>query len=272
MNAGMTDVRRPAALTSPSPPTIYLLRLADACLVHGQRLAEWCGHAPILEEDIALANIALDHIGQARMLLTLAGQVEGRGRDEDALAYLRREAEFFNPTLLELPHAAAGSNEPCFARTMLRCHLWAGLACLLWRALERSANQALAGIAAKAVKESRYHQRHSGDWVLRLGDGSAESHRRMQAAVDSMWPYTAEWFTVDAVDESAAASGLGPAWSSLHAEWAAIVEPLLRQATLAVPVGSAFLSAGKSGRHSEHLGRLLADMQSVARAYPGAVW
>ncbi|WP_418315139.1 1,2-phenylacetyl-CoA epoxidase subunit PaaC [Piscinibacter sakaiensis] len=257
---------------TPAPQVVYLLRLGDACLIHGQRLAEWCGHAPILEEDIALANIALDHIGQARALLTLAGQLEGRGRDEDALAYQRREAEFFNPTLLELPHAAAGSSEPCFARTMLRCYLWSSLAFLLWRALERSNQPTLAGIAAKAAKESRYHQRHAGDWVLRLGDGSDESHRRMQAALDSMWPYTAEWFSADAIDEQAAASGLGPAWSGLHADWTASVEPLLQQATLLRPADSAFLSSGKHGRHSEYMGRLLAEMQSVARAFPGAVW
>lgn len=250
----------------------YLLRLADACLIHGQRLAEWCGHAPILEEDIALANIALDHIGQARALLSLAGQLEGKNRDEDALAYQRREAEFLNPTLLELPHAPPGAHEPCFARSMLRCYLWSSFASLLWRELTASSHETLAGIAAKAVKECRYHQRHSGDWVLRLGDGSEESHSRMQAALADMWPYTAEWFDEDAIDLQAAACGLGPSWSSLHDQWLAIVKPLLQQATLAIPPTSAFLSSGKRGRHSEHMGRLLAEMQSLARSFPGAAW
>ena len=250
----------------------YVLRLGDAALVHGQRLAEWCGHAPVLEEDIALANIALDHIGQARALLSLAGELEGQGRDEDALAYQRREPEFFNPTLLELPNTPPGNPEPCFARAVLRTYLWSSFASLLWRALSSSSQPTLAGIAAKALKESRYHARHSGDWVLRLGDGSEESHRRMQAALDALWPYTAELFTTDVVDAQAAASGLGPAWADLRGAWLAEVEPLLREATLGLPPDTPFLSTGKLGRHSEHLGRLLAEMQSLARAFPAAVW
>jgi ring-1,2-phenylacetyl-CoA epoxidase subunit PaaC len=250
----------------------YVLRLGDACLVHGQRLAEWCGQAPVLEEDIALANIALDHIGQARSLLSLAGQLEGLGRDEDALAYLRREPEFLNPTLLELPHAAPGSVEPCFARTVLRCYLWSSFAVLLWQGATGSTLPALAGIAGKAVKEVRYHARHSSDWVLRLGDGTAESHARMQAALDSLWPYVAELFAADAVDAAVEASGTGPAWASLHGAWLAEVEPLLREATLVRPPDTPFLSTGKLGRHSEHLGHLLAEMQSLARAFPEGVW
>ena len=250
----------------------YVLRLGDACLVHGQRLAEWCGQAPVLEEDIALANIALDHIGQARSLLTLAGQLEGRGRDEDALAYLRGEPEFLNPTLLELPHAAPGSAEPCFGRTVLRCYLWASFATLLWEALTRSTQAELAAIAGKALKEVRYHARHSGDWVLRLGDGTADSHQRLQAALDSLWPYTHELFSADVIDTEAAARGTGPAWASLRGAWLAEVEPLLREATLVLPPDTPFLSTGKLGRHSEHLGRLLAEMQSLARAFPGGVW
>ncbi len=272
MGATTTSQRQQAAEPVAAPHTAYLLRLGDACLIHGQRLAEWCGHAPILEEDIALANIALDHIGQARALLTLAGKIEGRGRDEDALAYQRREAEFFSPTMLELPHAAPGSTEPCFARTMLRSFLWASFSTLLWRELQRSNNETLAGIAAKALKESHYHRRHSGDWVLRLGDGSDESHLRMQAALDAMWPYSAEWFSADGVDENAAASGLGPSWADLRTEWTENVEALLLQATLQLPTAGVFLSTGKLGRHSEYMGPLLAQMQSVARAFPGAVW
>jgi ring-1,2-phenylacetyl-CoA epoxidase subunit PaaC len=262
-----------APATAASPATLaYLLRLGDACLIHGQRLAEWCGHAPVLEEDIALANIALDHIGQARALLTLAGTLEGRGRDEDALAYQRIEPEFLNPTLLELPHAPPGSTEPCFGRTLVRAALWSAFATPLWQALTGSNDPTLAGIAAKAVKESRYHQRHAGDWVVRLGDGSDESHRRMQAALDALWPYTAELFDADAVDAAAEASGLGPSWARLEDAWRAELEPLFARATLVLPPPTPFRSHGKQGRHSEHMGHLLAEMQSLARAYPGAVW
>lgn len=250
----------------------YLLRIGDACLVHGQRLAEWTGHAPVLEEDIALANIALDHIGQARGVLTLAGTLEGRGRDEDSLAYQRLEPEFLNPTLLELPNTPPGDTVPCFGRAVVRSLLWSAFACTLWRALAASTEPTLAGIAAKALKESRYHLQHSGDWVVRLGDGSDESHRRVQAALDALWPYTAELFTADAVDTGAAATGLGPACDTLYAAWQALVLPVLNQATLTVPPETPFRSTGKQGCHSEHMGRLLAEMQSLARAYPGAVW
>ncbi len=225
----------------------YVLRIADACLVHGQRLAEWCGHAPVLEEDIALANIALDHIGQARVLLTLAGTLEGRGRDEDALAFLRSERE--------------------------RIFLWSSLMKVLCTALASSSrSEPLAAIAAKALKEVRYHQQHSGDWVVRLGDGSAESTRRMGAALARLWPYAAEWFEPDAVEAQAQASGLGPAWRSLEPAWRAEVEPVLAEATLAPAADVPFRSTGKLGRHSEHMGYLLAEMQSLPRAFPGAVW
>lgn len=259
-------------MAADAPTLAYLLRIGDACLIHGQRLAEWTGHAPVLEEDIALANIALDHIGQARALLTLAGEREGRGRDEDALAYHRHEGEFLNPTLLELPNAAPGQSEPCFGRAMLRCLCWSAFACVLWRGLAGSTDPALAGIAAKALKESRYHLEHSSQWVVRLGDGTDESHARVQAALDALWPYTAELFSADAVGEAAQASGLGPSWASLQPAWQALVLPVLNEATLRVPPDTPFRSTGQQGRHSEHMGLLLAEMQSLARAFPGAVW
>jgi ring-1,2-phenylacetyl-CoA epoxidase subunit PaaC len=243
----------------------YVLRLADACLVHGQRLAEWCGHAPVLEEDIALTNIALDNIGQARSLLTLAGELEGRGRDEDQLAFLRAEREYRNVTMLELPNGD-------FARTVLRGFLWASFVKVLCSALASSNHAQLAAIAAKSLKEVRYHQRHLGDWVARLGDGTDESHRRSVAALALLWPYVAEWFDDDAVDREAAASGLGPAWGELHDAWRAEVDPVLTEATLAPPAETPFHSTGKQGRHSEHMGFLLAEMQSLQRAFPGAVW
>ena len=174
--------------------------------------------------------------------------------------------------MLELPNAPPGSNDPCFGRTVMRCFLWSSFACLVWRTLATSNEPVLAGIAAKALKESRYHARHSGDWVVRLGDGSAASHARLQAALDTMWPYTAEWFGSDAVDDAASASGLGPAWATLQDDWLAAVKPVLQQATLGLPPDTPFRSHGRDGRHSEHLSHLLAEMQSLARAFPGAVW
>ena len=224
----------------------YVLRLADACLIHGQRLAEWCGHAPVLEEDIALTNIALDHIGQARALLSLAGRLEGRGRDEDTLAFLRNERDYRNPTMLELPNGD-------FARTVLRSFLWSAFMNVLCRALADSSNPQLAAIAAKTLKEVRYHRQHSADWVVRLGDGTEESTRRMQQALALLWPYTAEWFEDDAVDRQAQSSALGPAWSSLEAAWRADVDPVLAEATLVPADASVFRSTGKRGVHSEHL-------------------
>ena len=245
----------------------YLLRLADTCLVHAQRLSEWCGHAPIVEEDIALANIALDLLGQARALLAHAGQVEGRGRDEDALAFLREERDYLNVTMAELPRGD-------FAFTVLRVAMLATLFELLWQRLaDASADAELAAIAAKAVKEARYHRRHAGDWVVRLADGTAESRQRSERALAELWLYAAEWFEpCDAVDDAAAASGLGPRWADLEAPWRQAMSELLAEAGLAQPADAAFRSGGRNGRHSEHMGRLLAEMQYLQRAYPGGVW
>lgn len=243
----------------------YVLRIADACLIHGQRLSEWCGHAPVLEEDIALTNVALDHIGQARSLLALAGELEGRGRDEDELAFLRQERDYRNVTMLELPNGD-------FARTVLRAFLWASFMKVLCQALASSSNAQLAAIAAKSLKEVRYHQQHTGDWVVRLGDGSDESARRMGDALALLWPYTAEWFADDETDAQANASGLGPAWSSLKDAWLAEVQPVFAEANLSPLADTPFRTTGKLGRHSEHLGFLLAEMQSLARAFPGATW
>jgi ring-1,2-phenylacetyl-CoA epoxidase subunit PaaC len=243
----------------------YVLRIADACLIHGQRLGEWCGHAPIIEEDIALTNVALDHIGQARALLTLAGELEGRGRDEDALAFLRPEREYRNVTMLELPNGD-------FARTVLRAFLWASFMKVLCHALATSSNAQLAAIAAKSLKEVRYHQQHAGDWVVRLGDGTEESARRMSEALALLWPYAAEWFADDDIDREAQASGLGPAWSALQEAWLAEVRPVFAEANLTPLADTPFRSTGKRGVHSEHMGYLLAEMQTLPRAFPGAVW
>ena len=243
----------------------YVLRIADACLIHGQRLGEWCGHAPIIEEDIALTNVALDHIGQARALLTLAGELEGRGRDEDALAFLRQEREYRNPTMLELPNGD-------FARTVLRVFLWASFMKVLCKALATSTNAQLSAIAAKSLKEVRYHQQHSGDWVVRLGDGTEESARRMSDALALLWPYAAEWFADDDIDRDAQASGLGPAWSTLESDWMAELQPVFEAAKLSPLADTPFRTTGKRGVHSEHMGYLLAEMQTLPRAFPGAVW
>ncbi len=252
-------------MESHSATVQYVLRIADSCLIHAQRLSQWCGHAPVLEEDIALTNIALDHIGQARALLTLAGQMEGRGRDEDALAYQRSEREFCNVTMLELP----GGD---FARTLLRGFLWAAFLGVLWPRLATSSNPQLSAIAAKCAKETRYHERHCADWVRRLGDGTPESHQRIATALNELWPYSAEWFVDDAVDAQAAATALGPAWSTLQSAWLGVVQPVLVEAGLSPPAMKGFRSTGKAGRHSEHMGFLLAEMQSLAREFPAGVW
>lgn len=249
-----------------TPATQYLLRIGDSCLVLAQRTAEWCGHAPILEEDIAMSNIALDLIGQARAVLTRAGEVEGRAHDEDQLAFLRQERDYFNVTLAELPRGD-------FAQAVLRNTMAATWLKLLWERLAAESSDAeLRAIAAKALKEARYHQQHSGDWVVRLGDGSAESRRRMEAALAQLWRYAVELFDTDAADEAAAAAGWGPRWSELEAPWQAEMQQILAEAGLAVPAASRFRSEGKRGRHSEHMGFLLADMQYLQRAFPGGVW
>ncbi len=243
----------------------YLLRIADSTLILGQRVSEWCGHGPILEEDIALANTALDLIGQARLVLGHAGRLDGRGRDEDELAFLRAEGEFRNVTMVELPNYD-------FARTVLRNFLFCSFLLRLWQALSASRDAELAAIAAKSLKETRYHVRHAADWTLRLGDGTEESNAKMQTALDDLWPYTAELFAPSTEDDAVVDGGIGVAWSSLQAPWEASVLPVLADATLRIPVRGAFLSRGKHGIHGEHLGRLLAEMQFLQRAYPGNTW
>ncbi|MCV2363688.1 phenylacetate-CoA oxygenase subunit PaaC [Paucibacter sp. DJ1R-11] len=248
-----------------SPQVQYLLRIADSCLILGQRLGEWCGHGPILEEDLALANMALDLIGQARALLTHAAHLDGQGHDEDQLAFLREERQYLNPVLMELPRGD-------FAFTQVRNFAVATWLQLLWGRLASSSDAEVAAIAAKAVKESRYHQQHAADWVVRLGDGTDESAARMRDALAQLWPLFNELFDADAVDAAAVAQGLGPAWSELRADWQAQMDEVLADATLAHPKPSAYVSAGRRGVHSEHMGHLLAEMQYLQRAYPGGKW
>ena len=249
----------------------YLLRIGDTCLILGQRLGEWCGHAPVLEEDIAMANIALDLIGQARAVLTLAGQLEGLehgeglGHDEDELAFLRNERDYLNLTMVELPRGD-------FAFSVLRNTMVATWLKLLWERLAASTNSELSAIAGKAVKEARYHQQHSGDWVIRLGDGTPESTRRLQAALADLWRYVPEMFDTDAIDQAAHADGLGPLWSELQPAWQQEMTAILGEAGQRAPADSAFRSHGKRGQHSEHMGFILTDMQYLQRAFPGGVW
>ena len=243
----------------------YVLRLADTALIHGQRLAEWCGHGPALEEDLALTNIALDLIGQARLLLTHAGELEGAGRDEDGLAFLRDPGAYRNVTLAELPNGD-------FARTTVRNLLLSAYHVTLWDALQTSRDTALAAIARKSLKEARYHFRHAADWTVRLGDGTAHSHTRTQVALDELWPYVTELFAADAVDDAAAAAALGVPCATLQPRWHTLVDGVLDEATLTVPPGTPFRSLGKAGVHTEHLGHLLCEMQYLQRTFPGAKW
>ena len=247
------------------PAVQYLLRVGDTALVLAQRLAEWCGHAPILEEDVALANMALDLLGQARAVLAHAGAVEGHGRDEDELAFLRGERDYRNVTLVELPRGD-------FAFTVLRNAIMATFFKLLWQRLDGSADAELAAIAGKAVKEARYHQQHAADWVVRLGSGTDESRERIERAAAHLWPYAAELFESDAVDDHASDTGLGPRWSELHEAWRDEMNEILAAAGLEAPASQPFRSTGKRGLHSEHLGYMLAEMQYLQRSHPGGVW
>lgn len=250
---------------SASPSVQYLLRIADSALVLAQRTAEWSGHAPVLEEDIALSNMALDLVGQARALLTHAGQLEGSGYDEDQLAFLREERDYRNVTLVELPRGD-------FAVTVLRNAIMATFFKLLWERLAGSSDAEVAAIAGKAVKEARYHQQHAADWIVRLAGGTDASRQRIERALTELWPYTAELFAADAVDAYAADARLGPRWDALREPWQAEMTQILDAAGLAQPEATPFLSTGKTGVHSEHMGFILAEMQHLQRAYPGGVW
>jgi ring-1,2-phenylacetyl-CoA epoxidase subunit PaaC len=243
----------------------YVLRLADLSLILGQRLGEWIGHAPALEEDLGLANIGLDLIGQARLLLTYAGQIEGRGRDEDALAFLREHREFLNPTLVEQPNGD-------FAHTIVRQVLIDAYQLELFEHLERAPDSQLAAIASKSLKEIRYHWRYSAAWLVRLGDGTAESHQRVQNALVRLWPYTRELFVADEIDAAMTAAGIAPDSATLAQAWNARIDSLLAEATLSRPKETQFCWFGKQGQHSEHLGYLLSEMQYMQRTYPGAKW
>jgi ring-1,2-phenylacetyl-CoA epoxidase subunit PaaC len=274
-----------APVTSGAPaaaPVDYLLQLADNALVLGQRNAEWCGHGPVLEEDIAMANIALDLIGQARLLYQYAAESRNLAAPsatavtEDGLAYFRDASQFRNYVLLELPHhgplAATAAAERDYATTIVRNFLYGQLMNLLWARLQDSRDPRLAAIAAKSWKEARYHLRHARDWLVRLGDGTEESHRRMQDALDHLMPWTQEFWSPSAAESEAAENGSGLHPAELRPSWDAEVDAALVQATLTRAPTQGHVPQGKQGLHSEHLGYLLADMQCVARAHPDARW
>lgn len=243
----------------------YLLRLGDDRLVLGHRLSEWCGHGPILEEDIALSNIALDLVGHASAWLTLAGKMEGKGRDEDALAYFRDGVEFRNALIVELPKGD-------FGFTMVRQFLFDAHSVLLLDALSRSTDAQVAAIAAKGLKEAKYHVRHSSEWVIRLGDGTDESHVRAQAALNELWRFSGELFDRDSVDDAVESLGVAVDHAGIQSRWLTMVHDVLVRATLTVPASVVMRRGGRRGRHTEHLGHMLSDMQIVARSHPGASW
>lgn len=248
-----------------SPLLTYTLRLADNALVLGHRLSEWCGHAPVLEEDLALPNMALDLIGQARSFYTYAGEIEDAGRDEDALAYLRDARTYRNVLLVEQPNGD-------FAVTLVRQLLYAAYAEPYFSALSQSGDATLAAIAAKAVKEFTYHVRHSAEWVIRLGDGTEESHTRTQASLDDLWPFTGELFETDAIEAALIDKGIAVDPAPIKPVWDRTIDSVLQEASLTRPGAQWMQTGGRAGRHSEHLGFLLADLQYLQRAYPGAKW
>lgn len=244
----------------------YLLRLADTAMVLSQRLSEWCGKGPALEEDMALTNVALDLIGQARFWYTYAGEIEGKGRDEDKLAYLRDAHDFRNLLLVEQPNGT-------YADTLARQFYFDVWHFLLLRELAASKDERIAGIAGKSIKEVAYHVRRSSDLIVRLGDGTEQSHEMMQQALDDLWMYTGEMFKADAVEQAMAEQGIGPDLASLREPWLKHVSEVFDEATLKLPPVDAWMQkGGKQGVHTEHLGYLLAEMQFLQRAYPGASW
>lgn len=268
----MSEIAQAPDLVQEIPATLrsavgqYLLWLGDDALVLGHRLSEWCGHGPTLEEDIALANIALDLVGRSDALLRMAGQLEGDGRSEDHLAFFRDATEFRNAAIVELPRGD-------FAFTIIRQFLFDAYALPLYTHLAQHTEGSLSGIAAKAVKETTYHVRHTAEWVRRFGGGTAESRRRAQEAVDEVWRYTGELFVEDPqVSGVLAGAGWIPDADVLQAAWTKTVEGVLGEAELVIPSVKHFFSGARSGRHTEHLGHLLSEMQIVARSHPGATW
>lgn len=248
-----------------TPLLRFTLQRADDALVLGHRLSEWCGRAPMMEEEMALSNTALDLIGQATALYQYAATIEGAGRNEDAYAYLRTERDFGNLLLLERPNGD-------FADAIARIFLYAAFIEPYWQRMIQSTDATLSAIAAKAHKEAAYHLRYSGEWMIRLGDGTDESHRRAQQALDELWPYTGELFTPSAAERALIPTGIAADPAALRESWRAVVTQVLAESTLTIPADGWMHSGGRDGRHSEHLGVMLAEFQSLARSHPGATW
>ncbi|MES2328315.1 MAG: 1,2-phenylacetyl-CoA epoxidase subunit PaaC [Bacteroidota bacterium] len=243
----------------------YTLHLADNALIIGHRNSEWCGHGPVLEQDIAISNIALDCIGQARNFYQYAAQLSGNDTTEDSLAYLRDTVEFKNCLLVELPNGDWG-------QTILRQFFFSTYQYFLYQQLQNSSDEQLAAIAEKALKEVTYHLRWSSEWVIRLGDGTEESKKRMEHAVDELWSYTGELMRPANYELLAASEGYGVDLSAIKNKWEEKVKAVFEEATLSLPENAWMQSGGKEGRHTEHLGFVLAEMQFLQRAYPGAEW
>lgn len=243
----------------------YTLRLADNALILGQRLSEWTGHGPFLEEDLALTNIALDTFGTATSLLEYASRVEGKGRNEDNLAYFRNEREFYNTLLVEQSNGD-------YAKTIVRQVLVDAFNVLLYTELSKSKDETLAGIAQKAIKEVSYHYRHTSSWLIRFGDGTEESHNKAQEALNELWRFTGELFEMDEVEEKLVKQGIAVDLKMLQPKWEKQIEELLKKATLQKPENAFMQTGGKKGIHTEHLGFLLAEMQTLPRMLPNAKW
>jgi len=243
----------------------YVQRIGDDSLILGHRLSEWCGHGPILEEDIAMTNIALDLVGQATSLLNYAGEVEGKGRDGDALAYLRFDKDFKNTLLVEQPNGD-------FGMTMMRQFLFDAFRQPFYEKLQHSTDKQLAAIAEKSLKETKYHLKHSSEWVIRLGDGTEESHARIQESLNTLWRYTSELFYTDEIDAELLISGIEPNMSEIFDSWDSTVKNVLKEATLQIPTNNWKHEGGRKGMHSEHLGYILTEMQFIQRAYPNMEW
>lgn len=244
---------------------VYTLQLADTSFILGHRLSEWCGHGPVLEQDMALSNIALDLIGETRSLYQYAAALEGKGRTEDDLAYLRYAVEYKNPLLVEQPNGD-------FADTIMRQFIYDSFHFFFLKELQNSTDHRLAAIAEKSLKESSYHIKWSSEWVIRLGDGTEESRQRIEKAIDNLWPYSGELFMMTATEKALLEHGVIPDYSQIKKDWDAHVARVFEEATLAVPQNVWMQSGGKEGRHTEHLGFILTELQYLQRAYPGLEW
>ena len=243
----------------------YVLRLGDDSLILGHRLSEWCGHGPILEEDITMTNISLDLVGQATSLLGYAGELEGKGRDADVLAFLRFDRDYKNVLLVEQPNGD-------FGMTMLRQFFFDAYRKPLFEKLQHSTDQHLAAIAEKSLKETKYHLKHSSEWVIRLGDGTEESHQRIQESLNTLWRYSSELFYTDEVDAELLSQGIITDIAEIRVEWEATIKSVFEEATLQIPTNNWKQEGGRKGMHSENMGYILAELQYMQRAYPNMEW